>query len=116
MTYNVILYLMYVHSFYPLTFLTIFVIKKTNMWNNYLPAIVQDTDLKSDNVYDFPCNKTPYECDTDNVTHDEEDDETPVEGIVKVARSGPITIVVEENVNDNKLQFNIIFVLFNTIG
>ena len=73
-------------------------------------------ELKSDNVRSYVCNKIPHKCDTDNVTHDEEGDETPVEGIVKVARSGPITIVVEENENDNKLQFNIIFVLFNTIG
>ena len=106
---------MYVHSFYPLTFLTILWSKNKHV-KSYLPAIVQDTDLKSDNVYDFPCNKTPSECDTDNVTHDEEDDETPVEGIAKVAGSGPITIVVEEYVNDNKLQFNINLVLFNTIG
>ena len=67
-----------------------------------MPATVQDTDLKSDNVDDFPCNKTPYECDTDNVTHDEEGDETPVEGMAKVGYPGQITKVVEENVNDNK--------------
>ena len=66
--------------------------------------------------FDFPCNKTLYECYADNVTHDEADDETPMEGIAKVAESGPVTKVVEEYVNEIKLQFNINFVLFNIIG
>ena len=66
--------------------------------------------------FDFPCNKTLYECYADNVTHDEADDETPVEGMAKVADSGPVTKVVEEYVNEINLQFKNNFVSLNTIG
>ena len=113
--YNVILYFNVCSFFYPLTILTICDQKQT--CEKLLDSFsVLDTDLKSDNVCDFSCNKTPSECDTDNVTHDEEDDETPMEGIAKVAVPGPTKVVVEEYVNDNKHQFIIKFVLFNTIG
>ena len=87
---------------------------KTNMWKLTLICM----DLKSDNLYDFdfPCNKTLYECYADNVTHDDADDETPVEGMAKVAESGPVTKVVEEYVNEINLQFKNNFVSLNTIG
>ena len=62
------------------------------------------------------CNRLALECDINNVTHDEGDDRITGVSIMKVADFGPITKVVEEDIVDNKLQFNINFVLFNTIG
>ena len=87
---------------------------RTNMRKLTLRCI----ELKSDNVYDFnfPCNKTPYECTADNVTHDKADDETLVEGMAKVTDSGPVTIIVEEYVYEINHQFKNNFVSLNTIG
>ena len=52
------------------------------------------------------CNRLAHECNINNVTHDEGDDCNTGVSIMKVADFGPITKVVEEDIVDNKHQFN----------